>query len=70
MGSQRCPVPAIRYSRVEFLFEAFGKCYCFGYAVLKAGSVTAEHCEFRQVREEAAVSGQFRVLMGYLVGAG
>jgi len=23
MGSQRCPEPAIRYSRVEFLFEAF-----------------------------------------------
>jgi len=23
MGSQRCPVPAIRYSRIESLSEAF-----------------------------------------------
>ncbi len=56
MGSQRCPVPAIRYSRVELLLEACVWWDCPGQVVLKAGSCAAEGYEPRQVRKEAAVN--------------
>jgi len=43
---------------------------CSGQVVLKVGSCAAEAREPRQVREEAAVSGPFRVPQECLIGAG
>jgi len=61
MGSQRCPVPAIRYSGVELLSEANAGVHCLSVRVMRAGPCAAETHESRQVRKEAAVSGSFRV---------
>ncbi len=70
MGSQRCPVPAIRFSRVEFRLEAPIRWDCPGQVVLKAGSCAADGYESRQVRKEAAVNSIFWVPQEHLAGAG
>jgi len=49
MGSQRCPVPAIRYSRVDFLIEVLHFRDCLYQEALRAGSCAAERYESRQV---------------------
>jgi len=69
VGSQRCPVPANRFSGTESPPEGT-LCEAVGHGeVLKAGSHAMEPCEPRQVREEAAVSGHFHVPWGGLAGA-